>query len=313
MKQPHALVRDVNFWRSPLCPGVELRQASYRRQTFHRHSHPTYSLGVVVRGVTEFVYRGQRQRAQAGDLVLIAPDEVHDCNPFGDEPLAYWMFYLDAAVLGAPAQAYFDRAVYRDPALFALWLSQAQGLRAWCETENAALAQAWRQELEALWRRTWQAWPSCAPKAADQPEPAPWLRQVRRQLRADLTQPLALQELSARVGISPSHLNRRFGPKSVCRPIVISCSCVSMPPRPSWRPVSLSRRSPPIWALAIRAISPACSPGSSVRPRLSIKNLESRTDSFCISHTKRKEQFCSRQQRRRRLGSSASSILRKAS
>ena len=211
VKQPHALVRDVNFWRSPLCPGVELRQASYRRQTFHRHSHPTYSLGVVVRGVTEFVYRGQRQRAQAGDLVLIAPDEVHDCNPFGDEPLAYWMFYLDAAVLGAPAQACFDRAVYRDPALFALWLSQAQGLRAWCETENAALAQAWRQELEALWRRTWQAWPSCAPKAADQPEPAPWLRQVRRQLRADLTQPLALQELSARVGISPSHLSRRFG------------------------------------------------------------------------------------------------------
>ena len=211
VKQPHALVRDVNFWRSPLCPGVELRQASYRRQTFHRHSHPTYSLGMVVRGVTEFVYRGQRQRAQAGDLVLIAPDEVHDCNPFGDEPLAYWMFYLDAAVLGAPAQAYFDRAVYRDPALFALWLSQAQGLREWCETQNAALAQAWRQELEALWQWTWQAWPSRAPKAADQPEPAPWLRQVRRQLRADLSQPLALQELSARVGISPSHLSRRFG------------------------------------------------------------------------------------------------------
>lgn len=63
MKQSHALVRDVNFWRSPLCPGVELRHASYRRQTFHRHSHPTYSLGIVVRGVTEFVYRGQRQRA----------------------------------------------------------------------------------------------------------------------------------------------------------------------------------------------------------------------------------------------------------
>ena len=211
MKQPHTLVRDVNFWRSPLCPGVELRQASYRRQTFHRHSHPTYSLGVVVRGVTEFVYRGQRQRAQAGDLVLIAPDEVHDCNPFDDEPLVYWMFYLDADVLGAPPQACFDRAVYRDPALFALWLSLAQGVGAWCETENAALAQLWRQELETLWRRTWQAWPCRALTAADQPEPAPWLRQVRRQLRADLTQPLALQELSARIGISPSHLSRRFG------------------------------------------------------------------------------------------------------
>ena len=211
MKQSHALVRDVNFWRSPLCPGVELRHASYRRQTFHRHSHPTYSLGIVVRGVTEFVYRGQRQRAQVGDLVLIAPDEVHDCNPFGDEPLAYWMFYLEAAVLGAPIQARFDRAVYRNPALFALWLHQAQGLREWCETQNAGLALAWRQDLSALWQQTWQAWPSATPGEACQPEPAPWLRQVRRQLRADLSQPLALQELSARVGISPSHLNRRFG------------------------------------------------------------------------------------------------------
>ena len=211
MKQPHASVRDVNFWRSPLCPGVELRHASYRRQTFHRHSHPTYSLGIVLRGVTEFVYRGQRQRAQAGDLVLIAPDEVHDCNPFGDEPLAYWMFYLDAALLGAPAQACFDTAVYRDPALFALWLSQAQGLREWCDTQNAALAQTWRQALGVLWQQTWQAWPCAAPRAAGQPEPAPWLRQVRRQLRADLSQPLALLELSARVGISPSHLSRRFG------------------------------------------------------------------------------------------------------
>ena len=170
-----------------------------------------------MRGVTEFVYRGQRQRAEAGDLVLIAPDEVHDCNPFGDEPLAYWMFYLEAALLGAPDQACFDRAVYRDPALFALWLHQALGLREWCDTQNAALAQTWRQDLRALWQQTWQAWPSATVQgaigqgAAGQPEPAPWLRQVRRQLRADLSQPLALQELSARVGISPSHLNRRFG------------------------------------------------------------------------------------------------------
>ena len=211
VKQPHALVRDVNFWRSPLCPGVELRQASYRRQTFHRHSHPTYSLGMVVQGVTEFVYGGQRWRAQAGDLVLIAPDEVHDCNPFGDEPLAYWMFYLDTSVVGASMSADYSAPVSRDPTLFALWLHQAEGLRRLCEHHDATAAEEWSCKLQQLWLDTLNHWPKKEDDALPATGPLPWLRQVRAQLQADLTQPMALQELSVRVGISPSHLNRRFG------------------------------------------------------------------------------------------------------
>lgn len=56
---------------------------------------------------------------------------------------------------------------------------------------------------------------------AGQPD-SPWLRQVRRQLRADLSQPLALQELSARRH-QPQPSEPAFsGPKSVCRRIVIA-------------------------------------------------------------------------------------------
>jgi len=211
VKQPNPLPREVNFWRSPLSPGVELRQASYRRQTFHRHSHPTYSLGVVVQGVTEFVYGGQRQRAEAGDLVLIAPDEVHDCNPFGDEPLAYWMFYLDTSVVGSSMSATDSAAVHRDPTLFALWLRQAEEFRHLCGSHDARLAEAWSRKLQGLWLDTLHRWTKAEVDAWPVAGPLPWLRQVRAQLQADLGQPLALQELSVRVGISPSHLNRRFG------------------------------------------------------------------------------------------------------
>ncbi len=211
VKQPHLLPREVNFWRTSLCPGVELRHASYRRQTFHRHSHPTYSLGMVVQGVTEFVYGGQRWRAQAGDLVLIAPEVVHDCNPFGDEPLAYWMFYLDTSVVDTLMSATDSAAVHRDPALFALWLRQAEEFRHLCGSHDARLAEAWSSKLQRLWPDTLHHWTKAEVEALPVAGPLPWLRQVRAQLQADLGQPLALQELSVRVGISPSHLNRRFG------------------------------------------------------------------------------------------------------
>ena len=138
--------REVCFWRSPACPGVELRRASYRRQTFHRHTHPVYSLGLVLSGSTEFDYCGQHFCAQTGDLVLIAPGVVHDCNPQGDEPLGYWMFYLDAAVLGAPTA---DRAtpppVLADPGLWQHWQQLAQQLVHLCQ-----LPPNWRRRLQRL-------------------------------------------------------------------------------------------------------------------------------------------------------------------
>ncbi len=207
-------LREVSFWRSPACPGVELRRASYRRQTFHRHTHPVYSLGLVLNGSTEFDYCGQHFRAQAGDLVLIAPGVVHDCNPQGDEPLGYWMFYLDAAVLGSPTA---DRAIpppiLADAGLWRRWQQLARQLVRICQLPpelEAAAAAAWRLELQHVWQQTWQRWPQSR-LSAPAVMPLPWLQQVQSQLAAELAHPLALNELSVRVGISPSHLNRRFG------------------------------------------------------------------------------------------------------
>lgn len=214
-----------------------MRHASYRRQTFHRHSHPTYSLGIVVRGVTEFVYRGQRQRALK--RVIWCSSRRTRCTIA--TPLATSRWPTGCSTSKPPCWAHRIKPVSTGPCteilLFALWLHQALGLREWCDTQNAALAQTWRQDLRALWPPDLAAWPSATVRVqlarGGWPAGASTLVAPGATAVAGGFEPAAgASGLSARVGISPSHLNRRFGAEVGLPPIAISCSCASRPPKP---------------------------------------------------------------------------------
>lgn len=92
----HAAVR---FWRDPDLPEVEVRRSSYNEETFRRHTHAAYSIGIMDGGAASFMLEGAQHRAVAGQLVLIEPDRVHACNPDRDTYFAYRMFYVDPAWL----------------------------------------------------------------------------------------------------------------------------------------------------------------------------------------------------------------------
>lgn len=88
----HAAVR---FWRDPDLPEVEVRRSSYNEETFRRHTHAAYSIGIMDGGAASFMLEGAPHRAVAGQLVLIEPDRVHACNPDRDTFFAYRMFYVE--------------------------------------------------------------------------------------------------------------------------------------------------------------------------------------------------------------------------
>ena len=88
----HAAVR---FWRDPDLPEVEVRRSSYNEETFRRHTHAAYSIGIMDGGAASFMLEGAPHRAVAGQLVLIEQDRVHACNPDRDTFFAYRMFYVD--------------------------------------------------------------------------------------------------------------------------------------------------------------------------------------------------------------------------
>jgi len=104
---------------------VEVLRATYQSQTFARHSHDTYTLGLVLGGAGSFWCRGAERFTSKGDVVVIPPGEVHTGSvSSGVESLSYLAIYLpvELAVLHAEAAGRsdgkppeFGALVLRDP------------------------------------------------------------------------------------------------------------------------------------------------------------------------------------------------------
>ncbi len=91
-----AAVPKPIFWRDPRMPHVELRKVEDGRQVCYApHSHTQWSLGAITGGMSTFCYRDDQYQVRAGDLVLMNPEWVHNCNPIDGQPWAYLMLYVD--------------------------------------------------------------------------------------------------------------------------------------------------------------------------------------------------------------------------
>jgi AraC-like DNA-binding protein/mannose-6-phosphate isomerase-like protein (cupin superfamily) len=104
---------------------VEVLRTTYQSQTFARHSHDTYTLGLVLGGAGTFWCRGAERFACKGDVVVIPPGEVHTGSVgIGVDSLSYLAVYLpvglatlhaEAAGAGGGKPPEFGSFVLRDP------------------------------------------------------------------------------------------------------------------------------------------------------------------------------------------------------
>lgn len=84
----------AQFWR--IAEGnCELLSARYSTQSFGRHSHDRYAVGVISSGVEKLFYRGNNYLGVAGNVVTISPGEIHDGLPGHDLGWMYRMLYID--------------------------------------------------------------------------------------------------------------------------------------------------------------------------------------------------------------------------
>ena len=85
---------------------VEVLRTTYQSQTFARHSHDTYTLGLVLGGAGTFWCRGAERFARKGDVVVIPPGEVHTGSvSSGVDSLSYLAVYLPVGVAVLHAEA----------------------------------------------------------------------------------------------------------------------------------------------------------------------------------------------------------------
>ncbi|WP_180100220.1 helix-turn-helix transcriptional regulator [Achromobacter mucicolens] len=101
--------------------------ADLRAYRYAPHFHDAWSIGAIEHGRCDFTVQGEAHAACAGELVVIAPGQVHTGGTAAG-PLAYRMAYIDPAWFQDHARALHARGarlagpVIADAALCAQWL-----------------------------------------------------------------------------------------------------------------------------------------------------------------------------------------------
>ncbi|MBB3963365.1 AraC family transcriptional regulator [Rhizobium metallidurans] len=193
---------------APAFPGIERIEAQFAGNAFEPHRHDTYALGVTIKGVQTFSYRGERRFSLPGQVIVLHPDEEHDGGAGTDHGLQYRMLYLEPALLFDCLEAariglpFVDQPVVNDPSLAGTLL--------------AALGELDR-ELDELFVDDFvsRVAGGLARHAGTPPRPLgsiAWRRArlARDYLEAHATRPVASGELEAVTGLDRFQLARHF-------------------------------------------------------------------------------------------------------
>lgn len=198
----------VEFWRDPGLPFFEGRRAVGSVSCYAPHTHPSFSIGIVDAGASCFSLSQRQTQILPGDVVLIAADEVHSCNPLDRSSWGYRMFHLDQAWLHGLLQENgladrqtsqvlrSARAVALMDEISAVMCSDADTLHkesvlitALCELFAGSLANELPPEL---------------------PRTAPELQAVRDHLQTHCCNKIAIDTLAQLAGIGRYQLIRQF-------------------------------------------------------------------------------------------------------
>jgi AraC-like DNA-binding protein len=103
-------------------PGdLERVDACFSGTAFAPHRHDVYAIAATLNGVQSFDYRGSTRFSQAGQLVILHPDELHDGRAGDDAAFRYRTAYIAPAViqevLAGRSLPFVEGGVSSDPRL----------------------------------------------------------------------------------------------------------------------------------------------------------------------------------------------------
>lgn len=222
----------VRFWRDADIDAVEVRYSHFDGYRFPAHVHDTWSVGLVDAGHSVFRLSGRTQSVQTGQIAVIPPGAVHDCNP-DVGAWTYRMFYVQDSLMrslacglaGGAGQMHagsgigisagmagdvvaFDSLVIDDAEVFTA-LSDFQRLIEFDDlygVEPLAKRSAMTEAFSLLLSR----YGSVRDATARLQEEREAVRRVREYLADNMSEKVTLDVLSAQSGLSGYHLLRVF-------------------------------------------------------------------------------------------------------
>jgi AraC-like DNA-binding protein len=115
------LAASAQNWILRAPGGLERIEACYSGAAFAPHRHDTYAIGITLKGVQTFDYRGSTRYSLPGQLVVLFPDELHDGRAGDNQTFRYRTAYIAPAqiqdALGGRALPFIDGGVSSDPRL----------------------------------------------------------------------------------------------------------------------------------------------------------------------------------------------------
>jgi AraC-like DNA-binding protein len=90
--------------------GVELLEARFHGQAYHKHRHDTYAICLTTAGVQAFSYRGASEVSLPGQVTVLHPDELHDGYAGTEAAFGYRILYVDPALMFEAVQTVRGRA-----------------------------------------------------------------------------------------------------------------------------------------------------------------------------------------------------------
>jgi AraC-like DNA-binding protein len=193
------------FWSDPALPFVESRRAQHSRACYRPHSPPSLSIGAVDAGHSTLAREGgQPLRLAAGDLVVIAPHQVHACNPDLDGEWSYQMLYLDACWLSDLLGEMPGQGIE-----YPAGRCSAEAYQRFCRLNTelfSPLDAEYKESLliEYIGQLLAVSWSSAATR------PPNWLPDILDVLRQQCEQSWPVAQLAARAGLSRYHFIRAF-------------------------------------------------------------------------------------------------------
>ena len=86
-------LQSAKVWQVPELDNLELFRARAIHHSYARHSHASYSIGIIESGVGGNYYRGTTYFAPPHSIILMNPDEMHTGYSVDNLPLTYRMLY----------------------------------------------------------------------------------------------------------------------------------------------------------------------------------------------------------------------------
>lgn len=192
---------EQGFWRSEHTPWIELRSTRQSTQAYKLHQHPQLSIGAIVEGETVTWCGGQEYHLYPGEMIVIAPDVAHSCNPVDGHSRSYHMLYLDKQwcleQLGGEVDDTLGcgQITLNNPLLFAAFLHVTALMR---NDETDLLPDAVRYLLVNM------------PELTTRPQPLSEFHEMRSALQADFTLAPTLDSLAGQYSLRKETLIRQF-------------------------------------------------------------------------------------------------------